>query len=153
MLLINENNKIKSIIFVPQKDKIKEIWDGYRAGPDGAVNDYLFDAAFNNSELDKEIPGLIQGKQKLFYSFGKDQSFDKKVIEWTNTANSIERHSKSIDMVDSTSLIGNLRLIKDRHEIELLKKSCEISADSHISIMKSIEPGNTEQEIEGKIFI
>ena len=150
MLLINENNKIKSIIFVPQKDKIKEIWDGYRAGPDGAVNDYLFDAAFNNSELDKEIPGLIQGKQKLFYSFGKDQSFDKKVIEWTNIANSIERHSKSIDMVDSTSLIGNLRLIKDSHEIELLKRSCEISADSHISIMKSIQPGNTEQEIEAK---
>ena len=96
------------------------------------------------------VPALIQGKQKLFYSFGKDQEFDKKVINWTNKANSIERHSKSIDMVDSTSLIGNLRLIKDNHEIELLKKSCEISADSHIAIMKSIEPGNTEQEIEAK---
>ena len=74
---------------------------------EGVVSDYLFDLAFNNSDLDKEIPALIQGKQKLFYSFGKDQEFDKKVINWTNKANSIERHSKSIDMVDSTSLIGN----------------------------------------------
>ena len=49
MLLVNNNNKINSIIFVPEKDKIKEIWDGYRAGPEGVVSDYLFDLAFNNS--------------------------------------------------------------------------------------------------------
>ena len=61
MLLVNNNNKINSIIFVPEKDKIKEIWDGYRAGPEGVVSDYLFDLAFNNSDLDKEIPALIQG--------------------------------------------------------------------------------------------
>lgn len=130
------------------KDKVKEIWDGYRAGPEGAVKDYLFDQAFNNSDLDKEVPEILKGKQKLFYSFGKDQDFDKKVIEWTNIANSAERHSKTIDMVDSSSLVGNIRLIKDDAEIEILKKSCEISADAHVEIMKTIKPGQTEQDVE-----
>ena len=148
MVLVNDNNNIYSIIFVPMKDKVKEIWDGYRAGPEGAVKDYLFDQAFNNSDLDKEVPEILKGKQKLFYSFGKDQDFDKKVIEWTNIANSAERHSKTIDMVDSTSLVGNIRLIKDDAEIDVLKKSCEISADAHVEIMKTIKPGQTEQDVE-----
>ena len=148
MVLVNDNNNIYSIIFVPMKDKVKEIWDGYRAGPEGAVKDYLFDQAFNNSDLDKEVPEILKGKQKLFYSFGKDQDFDKKVIEWTNIANTAERHSKTIDMVDSTSLVGNIRLIKDDAEIDTLKKSCEISADAHVEIMKTIKPGQTEQDVE-----
>jgi len=150
MVLANKDNKITSTIFVPKKDKVKEIWDGYRAGPEGAISDYFFDNAFNNEELDSKIPGLLQGNQKLFYSFGKDTSFDKKVIGWTNIANAAERHSKTIDMVDATSLVGNLRLIKDDGEIEILKKSCEISAEAHISVMKSIQPGQTEQEIEAQ---
>ena len=148
MVLVNDNNNVYSIIFVPMKDKVKEIWDGYRAGPEGAVKDYLFDQAFNNLDLDKEVPEILRGKQKLFYSFGKDQDFDKKVIEWTNIANSAERHSKTIDMVDSSSLVGNIRLIKDDAEIEILKKSCEISADAHVEIMKTIKPGQTEQDVE-----
>ena len=59
MVIINNGTEINSIAFVPPKDKLKEIWDGYRAGPEGVVSDYLFDLAFNNSDLDKMILALV----------------------------------------------------------------------------------------------
>ena len=148
MVLVNNGQSIDSIIFVPEKDKLKEIWDGYRAGPEGAINDFLFDQAFENNKSDALMPEILQGLEKVFYSIGKKNGFDQKVIDWTCAANSKDRHSKSIDIIDGSSMVGNLRLIKDKHEIDIMKRACEISAESYIEVMKSIKPGDNEQEIE-----
>ena len=148
MVLVNNGSSIDSIIFVPEKDKLKEIWDGYRAGPEGAVKDFLFDQAFENHKSDSLVPEILQGLDKVFYSIGKKSGFDQKVIDWTCAANSKDRHSRSIDIIDGSSLVGNLRLIKDDYEIETMKKACDISAQSFVEVMKSIKPGDNEQEIE-----
>ena len=148
MVLINSGEKIESLIFVPQKDKLKEIWDGYRAGPDGAVDEYLFDQGFENNKIDELMPEALQGLEKVFYSIGKKSGFDQKVIDWTCAANSKDRHSNSIDIIDGSSLVGNMRLIKDEHEIDIMKKACDISAESYINVMKSIKPGDNEQGVE-----
>ncbi|MDA7701047.1 aminopeptidase P N-terminal domain-containing protein [Gammaproteobacteria bacterium] len=148
MLLINSGEKIESLIFVPEKDKLKEIWDGYRAGPVGAVDEYLFDQGFENNKIDELMPEALQGLEKVFYSIGKKSGFDQKVIDWTCAANSKDRHSNSIDIMDGSSLVGNMRLIKDEHEIDIMKKACDISAESYINVMKSIKPGDNEQGVE-----
>ena len=121
-----KDNQIESIIFVPKKDKLKEIWDGFREGPEGAVSNYKFDSAFNVDEIHEIIPDLLHGKHKVFYAFGKKEGFDEDVIDWTLKANKKDRHSQSIELADSTSIIGNMRLIKDDHEINIIKKACEI---------------------------
>ncbi len=148
MVLINSGEKIESLIFVPEKDKLKEIWDGYRAGPIGAVEEYLFDQGFENNKIDELMPEALQGLEKVFYSIGKKSGFDQKVIDWTCAANSKDRHSNSIDIMDGSSLVGNMRLIKDEHEINIMKKACDISAESYIDVMKSIKPGDNEQGVE-----
>jgi Xaa-Pro aminopeptidase len=148
MVLINSGEKIESLIFVPEKDKLKEIWDGYRAGPVGAVDEYLFDQGFENNKIDELMPEALQGLEKVFYSIGKKSGFDQKVIDWTCAANSKDRHSNSIDIMDGFSLVGNMRLIKDEHEIDIMKKACDISAESYINVMKSIKPGDNEQGVE-----
>ena len=149
MLIVNTNGKISSSIFVPKKDKLKEIWDGHREGPEGAKQTYLFDNSFNNDEIDIELPKLIQGMDKVFYPFGKKDGFDQLIINWMKTVSIIKgRHNKSIDIADGSSLIGNLRLIKDSNEIEILKQACEISADAHIQAMKTVKAGMNEQFIE-----
>ena len=148
MVLINSGEKIESLIFVPEKDKLKEIWDGYRAGPVGAVDEYLFDQGFENNKIDELMPEALQGLEKVFYSIGKKSGFDQKVIDWTCAANSKDRHSNSIDIMDGSSLVGNMRLIKDEHEIDIMKKACDISAESYINVMKSIKPGDNEQGVE-----
>ena len=60
MVIINSGGEINSIAFVPPKDKLKEIWDGYRAGPIGVVDEYLFDQAFENTKIDELMPELLK---------------------------------------------------------------------------------------------
>ena len=149
LVVLTDNSKTaKSIAFVPEKDKLKEIWDGYRAGPDGAVKDHGFDEAYNNSEINDQLPELLKGRDRVFYPVGKNAGLDQNIIEWIKTAKSKDRHSSAIDIADATSKVGNQRLIKDAHEIDLMKKACRISAESHVEAMKFVKPGMTEQEME-----
>ena len=146
--IINNDNGINSIIFVPPKDKLKEIWDGHRAGPIGAEKEFLFDKAYDNSEIDNMMPEILFGCDQVLYPIGKKNGFDQKVIDWTTVASSKDRHSKSINILDASSMIGNARLIKDDHEISLIKKACDISAEAHIEAMKNVKNAESEQSIE-----
>ena len=148
VLLINESKDVQSIVFVPKKDALKEIWDGYRAGPNGAVKDHGFDLAFDNTEIDERLPDLLAGYNQVFYPVGKSQKLDADVIDWIKTARSKDRHSSPIDIADASSKIGNERLIKDEDEIEIMKKACQISAEAHVEAMKFVKPGMNEQELE-----
>ena len=148
VVLTDDTQTAKSIAFVPEKDKLKEIWDGYRAGPEGAVKDHGFDEAYNNSEINDQLPELLKGRDRVFYPVGKNAGLDQNIIEWIKTAKSKDRHSSAIDIADATSKVGNQRLIKDAHEIDLMKKACRISAESHVEAMKFVKPGMTEQEME-----
>ena len=148
VLLINENNDVQSIAFVPEKDQLKEIWDGYRAGPEGAMKDHGFDLAFNNTEIDQRLPDLLAGRNQVFYPAGKSQRLDADIIEWIKSAKSKDRHSSAIDIADASSKVGNQRLIKDEDEIKIMKKACQISAEAHVEAMKFVKPGMTEQEME-----
>ncbi|MDA9204747.1 aminopeptidase P N-terminal domain-containing protein [Gammaproteobacteria bacterium] len=148
VLLINENNDVQSIAFVPEKDQLKEIWDGYRAGPEGAMKDHGFDLAFNNIEIDQRLPDLLAGRNQVFYPVGKSQRLDADIIEWIKSAKSKDRHSSAIDIADASSKVGNQRLIKDEDEIKIMKKACQISAEAHVEAMKFVKPGMTEQEME-----
>ena len=149
MAIVNNKDGINSIVFVPPKDKLKEIWDGYRAGPIGAVEDFLFDKAFDNTHIDTMLPDILHGSEQVLYPIGKKSGFDQKVIDWTTAASSKDRHSKSINIMDASSLIGNIRLIKDDYEIDLIRKACDISAEAHIAAMKTVKEGDSEQNIEG----
>ena len=148
VVLTDDSQITKSIAFVPEKDKLKEIWDGYRAGPEGAVKDHGFDEAFNNSEINDQLPELLKGRDRVFYPVGKNAGLDQNIIEWIKTAKSKDRHSSAIDIADASSKVGNQRLIKDAYEIDLMKKACRISAESHVEAMKFVKPGMTEQEME-----
>jgi Xaa-Pro aminopeptidase len=148
VLLVNEKNNVQSIVFVPEKDELKEIWDGYRAGPEGAMKDHGFDLAFNNTEIDQRLPDLLAGHNQVFYPVGKSKTLDADIIEWIKSAKSKDRHSSAIDIADASSKVGNQRLIKDEDEIKIMKKACQISAEAHVEAMKFVKPGMTEQEME-----
>ena len=147
--IVNNKEGISSIVFVQPKDKLKEIWDGNRAGPIGAVDEFLFDKAYDNTQIDTMMPDILSGSSQVLYAIGKKSGFDQKVIDWSTNASSKDRHSKSINIIDASSLIGNARLIKDEHEINLIRKACNISAEAHIEAMKNVKDVSSEQDIEG----
>ena len=148
VLLINEENDVQSIAFVPEKNELKEIWDGYRDGPEGAMQDHGFDLAFNNTEINDRLPDLLAGHNQVYYPVGKSKTLDADIIDWIKSAKSKDRHSSAIDIADASSKVGNQRLIKDEDEIEIMRKACKISAEAHVEAMKFVKPGMTEQEIE-----
>ena len=94
------------------------------------------------------MPDLLAGYNQVFYPVGKSQKLDADVIDWIKTARSKDRHSSPIDIADASSKIGNERLIKDKDEIEIMKKACQISAEAHVEAMKFVKPGMNEQELE-----
>ncbi|MDC1300836.1 aminopeptidase P N-terminal domain-containing protein [Gammaproteobacteria bacterium] len=148
VLSINESQEVQSTVFVPKKDKVKEIWDGYRAGPEGAEKDHGFDQAFNNTEINELLPELLSSSHKVYYPFGKNSALDNSMVEWIKAAKSKDRHSPAIDIADAASKIGNQRLLKSAYEIEQMKKACQISAEAHVEAMRFVKSGMTEQEME-----
>ena len=114
--------------------------------PIGAVKEFLFDKAYDNSEIDNMMPEILL-MWSSFISYWQKNGFDQKVIDWTTEASSKDRHSKSINILDASSTIGNARLIKDDHEISI-KKACDISAEAHIEAMKNVKNAESEQSIE-----
>ena len=110
LMIISKSGKTNSIGFVPKKDKLREIWDGFRYGPEGVKSEFGFNDAFNNDDIDELLPDLLDGVSCVYYPFGKVEGFDQKVIKWTKKANNKDRHSKKIEIADISKIIGNKRL-------------------------------------------
>ena len=73
-----KDNQITSLIFVPPKDKLKEIWDGYRAGPRSCKR-FLFDKAYDNTQIDEMLPDILFGSDIVLYPIGKKMDLIKKL--------------------------------------------------------------------------
>ena len=149
MLIIKDiEQQIRSMIFVPPKDKTREIWDGYRSGPDGAINDFGFDKAYENTKLEVMIPQLLVGLYQVYHLIGKDQKFDKQTIQFIKSAQTKDRHNPNIELKDLNQLLMEMRVIKSDSEIQTIKKACEISAKAHNKAMQNVQPKMNEYEIE-----
>ena len=149
MLIIKDiEQQIRSMIFVPPKDKTREIWDGYRSGPDGAINDFGFDKAYENTKLEEMIPQLLVNLYQVYHLIGKDPKFDKQTIQFIKSAQTKDRHNPNIELKDLNQLLMEMRVIKSDSEIQTIKKACEISAKAHNKAMQNVQPKMNEYEIE-----
>lgn len=141
------------LLFVRDKNPERELWDGYRAGPEGACNDYGADDAFPIDVLDEVLPGLIEGRSRVYYAMGRDKEFDAQVMGWINTIRSKVR-SGAIppgEFVDLNHFLHELRLIKSKAEIELMARAGEISAKAHVRAMQAAAPGVLESQLEAEL--
>ena len=91
---------------------------------------------------------MIRGKTNLYCLIGKDKNFDASVSSWVNKANNLERHQANIDIKNFSNELGMMRLIKDEHELSLMRKSCEIAAKAHKKALMNIKKGMSEFDIE-----
>ena len=146
-LIMIENNG-KSTLFCRERNLELEKWDGFMHGVDGAKNTFGFDECFDIAEKENLIPEMIKGKTNLYCLIGKDKNFDASVSSWVNKANNLERHQANIDIKNFSNELGMMRLIKDEHELSLMRKSCEIAAKAHKKALMNIKKGMSEFDIE-----
>ncbi|PID63522.1 MAG: Xaa-Pro aminopeptidase [Gammaproteobacteria bacterium] len=153
LVLIPGREKGEYILFLRDKDKDKEAWDGVRIGVDAAPGMLGADDAFPIDDIDDILPGLLEGKQSIHHTLGKDQHFDVQLLNWLNISRRARRHGGS-DPDAFISLdyhINEMRLFKSRHEIAQLKRACRLSADAHSRAMRATRPGMAEYELEAEL--
>ncbi|EXA66264.1 aminopeptidase P, N-terminal domain protein [Acinetobacter baumannii 348935] len=140
-------------LFCRERDREMEIWNGYRAGVNGAVDDYEADEAYAIDLLDEEILTKLQNKDKLFYRIGHNAEFDARVAKWIATASGESRRGTSApaQIMQLDRIVDEMRLHKDENEIELMQLASDISAEAHTLAMQKVRPGMMEYALEAEL--
>ncbi len=149
-VLVLQANGRKVTMFVRPRDAEREVWDGARAGVDGAVSAFGASQAFAIGELASKLPGLMEHAERLYYRVGRDRSFDEKVF---SALESIRRTKGTRDncpheIVDPGSILHEMRLRKSDGEIECMRRAASITKEAHIAAMRAAKPGMFEYELE-----
>jgi len=144
----------KFTLFVRPRDREREIWEGYRAGVDGAVSDYSADEAFPLSEFDEKLVEILDGPSALYYAFGHTTpEMDQKIIRQLTLMR--ETNRKPLEpprtIVDPSSIIHEMRVFKNNEEIEIMQRAADIAAEAHVEAMKAVRPDMKEYEVEALI--
>jgi len=142
------------VLFVRERNREREIWDGYRAGPEGACSDYEADDAFPIDDIDDILPGLLEGKQRVYYAMGKDSEFDQRVMGWVNSIRAKVRSGATPpgEFLDLSHFLNDLRLFKSSAELRVMTEAAEISARAHVRAMKAAGAGVMEYQLEAEIL-
>lgn len=130
----------KSILFCRDKDIEREIWDGFRYGPEAAQTQFGFDEAHTIQQLDALMPELLANQSQLFYSLGADQDWDARVTSWLNIVKNKARMGISApqSILDVRQLVDVQRLIKTPFEIDLMRRSADIATAAHNRAMRFV---------------
>ena len=140
------------LLFCRERDEKKELWDGSRAGPEGAVERYGADDAFPIDDIDDILPGIIESCSRVYYTMGMYSDFDSQMAEWINSLRS--RESKGVhtphEFVALDHLLHDMRLYKSRAEISAMRKAAKVAVAAHERAMRSVKPGLYEFEVEAE---
>ena len=154
VLFLIAGPQAKTILFCRDKDMEREIWDGFRYGPAGAVIEFGIDEAYSMSQLDELAPQLLANQSKLFYSLGADTAWDARVTDWINQLRTQARTGVGApdSIIDLRKLLDEMRLYKSDSELALMRRSANIAAAAHQRAMQFTRPEMMEYEIEAEFL-
>ncbi|HKR00608.1 MAG TPA: Xaa-Pro aminopeptidase [Pyrinomonadaceae bacterium] len=138
-------------LFVRPRDPEREIWDGRRAGVEGAQREYGADAAFPISEFEEKLTDFLNGATNLYYRIGNGNAdLDETIIKHIRQQRAMGRRGQSAPeaIIDTGSILHEMRLFKSAEEVELMQRAADIGAEGHVEAMKRTRPGMQEYEIE-----
>jgi len=153
MALIPGREHGEYVLFCRERDPLRELWDGLRAGQEGAVRDFGADDAFPISDIDDILPGLIEGRDRVYTAMGSHPEFDRHLMEWINQirskANLGAQPPKEFVALDH--LLHDLRLYKSTAEVKVMREAAAISARAHIRAMQAARAGLYEYSLEAEL--
>ncbi|PWK53735.1 Xaa-Pro aminopeptidase [Pleionea mediterranea] len=141
------------VLFCNDKDPQQETWHGRRIGPEAACEKYGADDAFPIDDIDEILPGMMEGRHRIYYEMGKNTGLDNQIMSWVNKIRSQVKKGAQPpgEFIDLRHALHDMRLIKSAAEQKLMKQSAEIAADAHKRAMQVCKPGMTELEIEAEL--
>ncbi|MCC1497421.1 Xaa-Pro aminopeptidase [Alcanivorax sp. 1008] len=152
MALIPGREHGEFVMFCRERDREMETWHGYRRGPEGAVKDFGADDAFPISDIDEILPGLIEGRDRVYYDMGRDPEFDRQVMSWVNSIRAKVRSGAHPpgEFLALNHFLHDQRLFKSSLEIKVMRRAGEIAAAAHVRAMQVVEPGMYEYQLEAE---
>ncbi len=140
------------LLFCRERDPDKELWDGSRTGPSGAVEYFGADDAFPIDDIDDILPGVIESCTRVYYTMGMYTDFDSRIAEWINSLRQGESRGVHTpqEFVALDHLLHDMRLFKSRAEIAVLRKAAKVAVKAHERAMQSVRPGLFEYEVEAE---
>ena len=144
----------RQLLFCREKDEEREIWDGFRYGPDAAREIFGFDEAHPISALNAKLPEIASDRPALFTPLGLFADWDRRVADLLNEVRNRARTGVSApeEVVDVRAVLDTMRLVKDGHEIDLMRRACAISSVAHARAMAQARPGAFEYEVEAELM-
>ena len=154
VLVAGPDEHSQSILFCREKDLEREIWDGYRAGPEAAKEQFGFDATYPISQLDEKLAELMGNQPALFYPLGHDAAWDQRILKLRGAVQAKARSGiRAPDEVrDVRGLLNEMRLFKDAHELDIMRRAAAISAQAHRRAMQFTRPGQFEYQVEAELL-
>ncbi|WP_223788486.1 aminopeptidase P N-terminal domain-containing protein [Marinicella meishanensis] len=152
LVLLPGNRTEKQVLFCREADPKKIMWDGPMVGTQGAVDHYGFDAAYDIKEIDRRMPLLLEGCEKVCFKIGDNNDFHQRIALWIKAIETRQgQKSKAPEEFMSIShVIHDMRLYKSPAEIKCLKKSADIAAAAHIRMMQSCQAGQYEYDLQAE---
>ena len=141
------------VMFCRERNPERELWDGLRAGQEGAVRDFGADDAFPIADIDEILPGLIEGRERVYSAMGSNPEFDRRLMDWINVIRSKARLGAQPpnEFVALDHLLHDMRLYKSAAEVKVMRTAAEISAKAHVRAMQACRPGLHEYSLEAEL--
>jgi Xaa-Pro aminopeptidase len=154
VVLVARGARRESILFCRARDEEREIWDGYRYGPELARGIFGFDAAHPVDRIDEELPKLFADAPAVFYGIGSIPRFDERVQGWLGAVRALARSGVTAPsaLYDLHLIVDEMRLVKDGVEIAAMRRAAGISAHAHAIAMQVCRPGVREYELEAELL-
>ena len=154
VLILIAGDEPQSILFCREKNPEREIWDGHRYGPDAAREQFGFDAAHPIAQLDEKLIELLGNQPALYYPLGQDADWDRRILKLRSAVQAKVRsgiHAPG-EIHDVRALLNEMRLFKDAHELEIMRRAAAISASAHRRAMQFTRPDQLEYQIEAELL-
>ena len=148
-----DHPKHQYILFVRPKDKQAEIWNGKRVGVKDARKRYGADKAYPIEKFGEKIGKYLEGTERLYYTLGSNQDVDSEILAlFTGSVRSRIRSGQGLHtLVDPSPILSELRLIKNKTELQRIQLATEITVAGHVAAMKAVKPGMYEYDLEALV--
>lgn len=154
LVLAPKRKEGEFILFNRVRDPDREIWDGPRAGQEGARREFKANQAFPYSELDAMLPQLLEGRETIHYPLGIHREFDKVLMTAVGKIRSKIRSGlqSPVEFADITPTLHEMRLFKSPAEIEMMQQAVDITTKAHVRAMQVCKPGMHEYQLEAELL-